>query len=41
MSELEEMAPFTRGGLTRLVDRIESAGLVRREAVPGDVAASG
>lgn len=27
---------FTRSGLTRLVDRIEAAALVRREAVPGD-----
>lgn len=36
MQELEELAIFTRGGLTRLVDRIEAAGLVRREPVPGD-----
>jgi DNA-binding MarR family transcriptional regulator len=36
MQELEELALFTRGGLTRLVDRIEVAGLVRREPVPGD-----
>ncbi len=36
MQELEEVALFTRGGLTRLVDRIEAAGLVRREPVPGD-----
>ena len=36
MQELEELALFTRGGLTRLVDRIEAAGLVRREPVPGD-----
>jgi DNA-binding MarR family transcriptional regulator len=36
MQELEELAVFTRGGLTRLVDRIEAAGLVRREPVPGD-----
>ena len=36
MQELEERALFTRGGLTRLVDRIEAAGLVRREPVPGD-----
>ena len=27
---------FTRSGLTRLIDRIEAAGLVRREAVQGD-----
>lgn len=36
MQELEELALFTRGGLTRLVDRIEAAGLVRREPVVGD-----
>ena len=36
MQELEERALFMRGGLTRLVDRIEAAGLVRREPVPGD-----
>lgn len=36
MQELEERALFTRSGLTRLVDRIEEAGLVRRERVPGD-----
>jgi DNA-binding MarR family transcriptional regulator len=36
MQELEEVSLFTRGGMTRLVDRIEAAGLVRREAVPGD-----
>jgi DNA-binding MarR family transcriptional regulator len=36
MQELEELAIFTRGGLTRLVDRIEAAGMVQREPVPGD-----
>ena len=36
MQELEKLALFTRAGLTRLVDRIEAAGLVRREPVPGD-----
>jgi DNA-binding MarR family transcriptional regulator len=36
MQELEGLALFTRGGLTRLVDRIEAAGLVQREPVPGD-----
>jgi DNA-binding MarR family transcriptional regulator len=36
MQELDDLALFTRGGLTRLVDRIEAAGLVRREPVPGD-----
>jgi DNA-binding MarR family transcriptional regulator len=36
MQELEELALFIRGGLTRLVDRIEAAGLVQREPVRGD-----
>ena len=36
MQELEELALFNRGGMTRLVDRIEAASLVRREPVPGD-----
>src|SRR5450759_1034505 len=36
MQELEERSLFTRSGLTRLVDRIEAAGLVRRESVAGD-----
>lgn len=36
MQELEQRSLFTRSGLTRLVDRIEAEGLVRREAVPGD-----
>ena len=36
MQELEERSLFTRSGLTRLVDRIEAAGLVAREPVPGD-----
>ena len=36
MQELEARALFTRSGLTRLVDRIEAAGLVRRERVSGD-----
>ena len=36
MQELEERSLFTRSGLTRLVDRIEGAGLVQREPVPGD-----
>ena len=36
MQELEERSLFTRSGLTRLVDRIEAAGLVHREPVPGD-----
>ena len=36
MQELDERSLFTRSGLTRLVDRIEAAGLVRRERVSGD-----
>jgi DNA-binding MarR family transcriptional regulator len=36
MQELGERSLFTRSGLTRLIDRIAAAGLVRREAVPGD-----
>lgn len=36
MQELQERALFTYSGMTRLVDRIERAGLVRRERVPGD-----
>jgi len=36
MQELQERSLFTRSGLTRLVDRMEGAGLVRREAVAGD-----
>ena len=36
MSELAEAVLFSRSGLTRLVDRIESAGFLRREAVPTD-----
>jgi DNA-binding MarR family transcriptional regulator len=36
MQELQERALFTRSGMTRLVDRIEEAGLARRERVPGD-----
>ncbi|MCZ6852781.1 MAG: MarR family transcriptional regulator [Gammaproteobacteria bacterium] len=36
MSELSAAALFTRSGLTRLVDRIEEAGLVRRERIDGD-----
>ncbi len=31
MHELEEASLFTRSGLTRLVDRIEESGFVRRE----------
>jgi len=36
MQDLQERSLFTRSGLTRLVDRMEERGLVRREAVSGD-----
>lgn len=36
MQELTERSLFTRSGMTRVVDRVEKAGLVRREQVPGD-----
>ncbi len=36
MNELEEVSLFTRSGMTRLVDRIEAAGFVRRERTPED-----
>jgi len=36
MQDLEGSSLFTRSGLTRLVDRVERAGLVHRESVPGD-----
>jgi DNA-binding MarR family transcriptional regulator len=36
MQEIQERSLFTRSGITRLVDRIEAAGLVRREPVVGD-----
>jgi DNA-binding MarR family transcriptional regulator len=36
MRELAEHVVLTRTGMTRLVDRIEAAGLLRREPVPGD-----
>lgn len=36
MQELQERSLFTNSGMTRLVDRMEDAGLVRREAVAGD-----
>ena len=36
MQELQDRSLFTRSGITRLVDRIEAAGLVRREPVAGD-----
>lgn len=36
MSELAEAILLSRSGLTRLVDRLEKAGMLRREAVPTD-----
>lgn len=36
MSELAESVLLSRSGLTRLVDRLEREGLVRREACPAD-----
>lgn len=36
MQELQERSLFTRSGMTRLADRIERAGLIRRERVPDD-----
>ncbi len=36
MQDLQEQSLFTHSGMTRLVDRLENAGLVRRESVPGD-----
>jgi DNA-binding MarR family transcriptional regulator len=36
MQDLQERSLFTHSGMTRLVDRIEAAGLARRESVPGD-----
>jgi len=36
MQELQRRSLFTRSGMTRLVDRVEQAGLVTRERVPGD-----
>lgn len=36
MSELAESVTLSRGGLTKLVDRIEAAGLLRREACASD-----
>lgn len=36
MSELAESVLLSRSGLTRLVDRLEREGLVRREACPSD-----
>jgi DNA-binding MarR family transcriptional regulator len=36
MSELAENMVTSRSGLTRLVDRLEEAGFLRRESCPGD-----
>ena len=36
ITELQQRSLFTPSGMTRLVDRVEEAGLVRRERVPGD-----
>ena len=36
MTELAERVLLSRSGLTRLVDRLEREGLVRREACPSD-----
>jgi DNA-binding MarR family transcriptional regulator len=36
MKELADEVVLSRTGLVRLVDRIEKAGLLRREPVPGD-----
>jgi DNA-binding MarR family transcriptional regulator len=36
MNELADHVVLSRTGLVRLVDRIETAGLLRREPVPGD-----
>ena len=36
MHELEDASVFTHSGITRLVDRVEAAGYVRRERSPED-----
>ena len=36
LNELAERVVLSRSGLTRLLDRIEQAGLIRREPAPGD-----
>ena len=36
MHDLADAVLLSRSGLTRLVDRIEEAGLIARAAVPGD-----
>ena len=36
LSELADRVVLSRSGLSRLLDRIEKAGLIRREPAPGD-----
>lgn len=36
MQELADLLPLTKSGLTRLLDRMEQAGLARREMCPSD-----
>lgn len=36
MSELADCAGLSKSGMTRLVDRLESAGLIKRESCPVD-----
>lgn len=36
IQEIQERSLFTRSGITRLIDRMETAGYVRREPVKGD-----
>jgi DNA-binding MarR family transcriptional regulator len=36
MHQLASACHTSKSGLTRLVDRMEAAGLIRREAIPGD-----
>lgn len=36
LNELAEQVVLSRSGLTRLLDRVEAAGLIRREPAPGD-----
>lgn len=36
MQELQERSLFTPSGMTRLIDRVDKAGYITREPVPGD-----
>lgn len=36
IQEIQERSLFTRSGITRLIDRMEAAGYVRRQPVKGD-----